>query len=262
MTKLVWDSVGDRMFEAGVDRGVLFVNPELGVAWIGLLAVNETPTGGEARPFYIDGVKFANRTSMEEFEATIEAYFSPEEFDVCDGTAQLFNGLHAGQQKRKPFSLAYRTRIGNDVDNTQHAYKIHLVYNALAAPTDRSHETLSDQVKPSTLSWKITTLPGELTDFLPTSHFIIDSRDASAELLQTLEDTLYGTESSSPTLPTPAELLTMFEAFAVFMVTITGTETFAISGTGVEDEGSGQFALDDARVVDNGDGTYDILEET
>lgn len=209
MSRLTWSAAGERYFETGLDRGVLYVSG-VGVAWSGLISVEEAPTGGDAKPFYHDGIKYLNLAAAEEFEATINAYSSPPEFGPCDGQGAVYNGLFATQQPRKPFSLSYRTKVGNDSDGTDHAYKIHLVYNALAAPTNRSHQSMADSQNVSSLSWKITTLPPGISGYRPTSHFVVDSRFTPADILAQLEDTLYGNQSFNAALPTVAELLTIF----------------------------------------------------
>lgn len=210
MSRLTWNSVSERFYETGVDRGVLYIANQAGIAWTGLTSVEEAPNGGDARPYYIDGIKFLNIAAAEEFEATINAFFSPPEFGPCDGISSVQNGLFATQQPRKSFGLSYRTLIGNDVDGSGHAYKIHLVYNALAAPSSRSNNTIGDSAEPSMFSWQITTLPPALTGYKPTAHFVIDSRTTSVPILTRIENVLYGTESVAPRLPTPAELITLY----------------------------------------------------
>lgn len=211
MPRLTWDAAGARFYETGVDRGVLYVNG-LGVSWPGLISVSESPSGGSPRPYYIDGVKFLNLASAEEFEATINSFYSPSEFDQCDGTVPIQNGLFVTQQPRKSFSLSYRTKLGNDVDGSDHAYKIHLVYNALAAPSQRNNASISESTNPSNFSWSITTLPPSITGYKRTAHLVIDSRFTSTGVLSYVEDILYGNESGSAALPTPDELTTIFSA--------------------------------------------------
>lgn len=258
MARLTWSATGQRFYETGVDRGVLYVAGQDGVAWTGLTSVEEAPTGGEARPYYIDGAKFLNIAAAEEFEATINSFFSPPEFGQCDGVSSVQNGLFATQQPRKSFGLAYRTRIGNDVDGTEHGYKIHLVYNALAAPSQRSHATIGDSVEPSAFSWQISTLPPVMTGYKPTSHLVIDSLLTGAETLLAVEDALYGSDGLPPRLLTPNELITMFESFAVFDVVLNVDGSYSANGTSVEDVSPGVFALDHQRVVYNVDGSFTI----
>jgi hypothetical protein len=209
MTKLVWDAAGERFFETGVDRGVLYLS-NFGYAWNGLISVSEESSGGEPQPYYVDGYKYVNVAASEEFAATIEAFSAPREFGVCDGTVEIYNGLSVTQQRRQPFGLSYRTRIGNDLDGSDHGYKIHLVYNALAAPSARNNQTIKDSPEPTTLSWSITTTPVKITAMKPTSHFVIDSRRSNPADLAALEDILYGTASTNPTFPSASELIALF----------------------------------------------------
>lgn len=212
MARLSWDSVGKRFYEAGVDRGVLYVDTLPGVAWTGLISVSESPVGGEPKPYYIDGIKYLNISSVEEFAATISAFGSPPEFAQCDGIAAIQNGLFVTQQPRKQFGLSYRTKIGNDVDGPKYGYKIHLVYNALASPSSRDNRSIGQSAEASTFSWSITTLPPEITGYRPTAHLVIDSRYTSSVVLAFVEDILYGTEGVAPRLPDPDELITIFSA--------------------------------------------------
>lgn len=211
MSRLVWSAAGERFFESGLDRGVLYVSG-IGVAWSGLISIDESPTGGDAKAFYHDGIKYLNLASAEEYEATINAYSSPPEFAPCDGVGSVYNGLFVTQQPRKPFNLSYRTKVGNDTEGVDHGYKIHLVYNALAAPSGRSNASLSDSPNVNSLSWKITTLPPSITGYRPTSHFVVDSRFTSTANLAQLEDKLYGSLSANATFPTVAELLAIFSS--------------------------------------------------
>ncbi len=210
MTRLKWGSAGERFFETGVDQGVLYLPAQPGVAWNGLVAVSENLTGGDATGYYVDGVKYANVAANEEFEATIVALSSPPEFAVCDGISQIHNGLFATQQPRKPFSFSYRTLVGNDVDGQEHGYKIHLVYNALAAPSNKTSGSVNSQAVPSGYSWDITTLPPAITGYKRTAHLVVDSRYSDSEVLSDVEDLLYGTSMTAPAIPTPDDLIAMF----------------------------------------------------
>lgn len=212
MTRLSWSALSERYFEGGVDRGVLYIGVDAGVSWPGLISVSESPRGGEARPYYLDGVKYLNLASKEEFEATINAFSAPKEFAPCDGVSSIQNGLFATQQPRKAFSFSYRTRVGNDTEGKEHGYKIHLVYNALAGPSERNNSTLGDSVEPNTYTWQITTLPPSLTGRKPTAHFVIDSRYTPRVLLSTIEDILYGSDAAEARLPMVSELITMFQS--------------------------------------------------
>lgn len=209
MTRVEWDTPGQRIYENGVDRGMLYIN-YLGVAWSGLISVNEAPSGGEPRPYYLDGFKYLNLASAEEFEATITALSSPPEFNACEGVADLQNGLFATQQPRISFGMSYRTLIGTDM-NQDHGYKIHIVYNALAAPASRENNTLNDQAAPLQLSWHITSAPHVgITGIKPTAHFVIDSTLTDPVLLEELEGIFYGTELEDPYIPLAQDLIDMF----------------------------------------------------
>jgi hypothetical protein len=210
--RITWGAVGERFFEVGVDRGVLYVDALDGVPWNGLVSVSESPTGAEAEPFYIDGVKYANHATAEEFEGTIEAYTYPDEFSLCEGTAPVSNGLFAAQQRKKAFGLCYRTLVGNDIDGLDHAYKLHLVYNAMVAPSERSNGSVAESIDPDNFSWAFTTTPVRPRGYKPTAHFVIDSRDMSLHLRERIEDVLYGTDEDSPRLPSVAELVYIFES--------------------------------------------------
>jgi hypothetical protein len=210
MTRLLWDDRGERFFEMGVDRGVLYVSSSAGVAWMGLTSVAENITGGEPRPYYLDGEKYLNLLSAEEFEATIEAFGCPDEFGVCDGNVEIHTGLIATQQPRQPFGFCYRTRVGNEISGPDLAYKLHLVYNALAAPTQRNNTTLGGSADPTKFSWSITTKPPAITGYKRTAHLVIDSRTTDPDVLSDVEDALYGTVSTDPYLPDPDDLIAMF----------------------------------------------------
>lgn len=229
MARLVWDNVGERFYEAGIDRGVLYID-DAGVPWSGLVSVDETSSGGEARPFYVDGVKYLNLAAKEEFEAAISAFYSPVEFDQCDGVASLATGLTAGQQRRKPFGLSYRTRIGNDLLGVDYGYKIHIIYNALVAPTTRNYASVSDSPDVPVLSWPVTTKPVVVPGMARSSHLVIDSSKVSRASLDEIEKALYGTVSTAARLPTPAELVDIITTADVFTVTDLGAGEFRISG--------------------------------
>lgn len=212
MARLAWGLPGEKFYETGVDRGVLYVTPDEGVAWNGLISVAENPTGGEARPTYLDGLKVRNFASYEEFEATIDTFSVPKEFRPCDGVKPIQNGLLLTQQPRRPFNFSYRTMVGNDVSD-EHAYKIHLVYNALAGPSSISNTTTSDSTEATTLSWGVTTRPPIVSGIRPTAHLVVDTRDTPAPLVVTLEEILYGNDEVGSHLPSVSELITMFESY-------------------------------------------------
>lgn len=217
MAKLKWDQTGEKLYETGTDRGVLFPmgdagTYENGVAWNGLTAVNQSPSGAEPTPLYADNIKYLELMSNEEFGFSIEAYTYPDEFAACNGEAELAAGVSIGQQARKAFGMTYRSIIGNDVKNNEYGYKIHLIYGAKAAPSEKAYATVNDSPEAMTLSWECTTTPVEVEGFKPTAYVCIDSTKVDAEKLKALEDKLYGTESEEATLPMPAELVTMFAA--------------------------------------------------
>lgn len=218
MTRLAWDSPGERIFETGVDRGVLYPRSGPGVPWNGLTELNEQPTGGTAKPRYYDGMKIANPTTPEEYAATLSAYTYPDEFELCDGTAEHGNGLSYTLQPRQPFSLSYRTRIGNDLMSTEYGYKIHLVYNLMAAPTARANTTMSNSSAPTVMSWALSAIPMIIPGRRPTPHLIIDSTKTSRGLMRYVEDLLYGTTTTAPKLPTPSQLARYFDDLKFFKI--------------------------------------------
>lgn len=213
MSKLTWDASGERLYETGVKQGVLYVmNSNVygnGVAWNGLTAITESPSGAESTPLYADDIKYLDLRSTEEFGATIEAYTYPDEFAACDGSASLADGVSIGQQARKMFGLCYRTTVGNDTDGTDHGYKLHLIYGATASPSEKAYETINDSPEAITFSWEITTTPVSVTGFKPTASITIDSTKADPTCLAALEEKLYGGASTEPTLPLPDEVKTI-----------------------------------------------------
>ena len=217
MAKLVWDQSGQRFYETGVKMGVLYVQDSSGaypkgVAWNGLTAVNESPSGAEATPLYADDIKYLNLRSAEDFGATIEAYTYPEEFEKCDGSAELAPGVKIGQQARNAFGLCYRTVVGNDIAGNDFGYKLHIIYGATAAPSEKSYSTINDSPEAITFSWEVNCTPVEIDGFKPTASLIIDSTKVDAEKLAALEAKLYGGESSEAMLPLPSEIAQMFKA--------------------------------------------------
>ena len=216
MSKLVWDQTGERLYETGVKNGVLYPLVEgkypKGVAWNGLTAVTESPSGAEATALYADDIKYLNLLSNEEFGATIEAYMYPEEFAECDGSAAIAKGVMIGQQKRKAFGLAYKTTLGNDTEGNDHGYKLHIIYNALAAPSEKAYSTINDSPEAITFSWEITTTPVNVEGMKPTASLVIDSTKVDASKLSALETILYGSESVDPRLPLPNEIKTLMAA--------------------------------------------------
>lgn len=212
MTQLVWDAVGERLYETGVKKGVLYPQAPggtypLGIAWNGLASISESPSGAEASPIYADDTKYLNLVSAEEFGATIEAYTYPEEFGVCDGSAEIATGVLIGQQARTPFGLAYRTALGNDTEGESYGYKLHLIYGALAAPSEKGYQTINDSPEAITFSWEVSTTPVAVTDFRPTASLVIDSTKVDKDTLAALEDILYGTEAADPVFRCPMRSL-------------------------------------------------------
>lgn len=214
MPTLTWDEDGKRIYETGVDRGVLYLPTNgvysTGVAWNGLTAVTESPSGAEETALYADNNKYLSLRSVEEFGATVEAYTYPDEFAACDGSAELVKGVSISQQKRHSFGLSYRTLVGNDEEGEDFGYKLHLVYGATAAPSEKARNTVNDSPEAVTFSWELTTVPVKVTGMKPTSHLIIDSRTAEKTKLTALEAVLYGgAEATTARLPLPDEVKTL-----------------------------------------------------
>lgn len=215
--KLVWDQTNERLYETGVKMGVVYPQATggtypMGVAWNGLTAVTESPSGAEATALYADDIKYLNLMSAEEFAATIEAYTYPDEFAECDGSAELAKGVAIGQQKRKAFGLCYRTVLGNDVDGNDHGYKLHIIYGAMAAPSEKAYATINDSPEAITFSWELSTTPVSVDGFKPTASITIDSTKADLTKLEALEKILYGSEEAEARLPLPNEIATLMAA--------------------------------------------------
>lgn len=214
--RLEWDKTGEKLYETGVSQCALYVQGDggtypKGVAWNGITAINESPSGAEANPIYADNITYLNLISMEEFGATIEAYTYPEEFNVCDGTAEIAKGVTIGQQKRKTFGLCYKTIVGNDTDSNEHGYKLHIIYGALAAPSEKNYETVNDSPDAITFSWEVSTTPVNVNGNKPTASLTIDSTKVNKEKLAKLEDILYGSAEADARLPLPDEIATVMK---------------------------------------------------
>lgn len=214
--KLKWDQTGERIYETGVSNGVLYVQKangsyDNGVAWNGLSTVTESPSGAESNAIYADNIKYLALTSAEEFGATVEAYTYPDEFAECDGSAEVADGVMIGQQDRKAFGMAYKTIVGNDTEKNAHGYKLHMIYGATAAPSEKGYSTVNDSPEPITLSWELSTTPVEVTGYKPTATLVIDSTKANSEKLKALEDILFGSDETEARLPMPNEVISLMK---------------------------------------------------
>lgn len=240
MTALTWDLVGERLYETGVDRGVLYLpDPstgqyDTGVAWNGLTTVTETPAGADSNKQYADNTVYVNLLAAETFGGTIEAFTYPDEFAECDGSAAPVAGLAIGQQGRRPFGLAYRTQIGNDLEGNDHGYKLHLVYGAQASPSERAYATINDSPSPIAFSWGFDTTPAPVSGHKPTSLLTIDSTTVDPTALSNLEDILWGTSTDDPRLPSPDEVIALFTGGEVAVdLAVSANQPTFVSGTGV-----------------------------
>ena len=216
MARLIWDEVGQRFFETGVKNGVLYVQEDNGsykngVVWNGLTAVTESPSGAEETPLYADDVKYLTLRSAEEFGATVEAYTYPEEFEQCDGSASIANGVTIGQQARRAFGLCYRTSVGNDIQGQNFSYKLHLIYGCTVAPSEKSYSTINDNPEAITFSWELSTVPVPVDGFSPTASLVIDASKVDEGKMQQLEDALFGNESSEATLLLPNQIMELLK---------------------------------------------------
>ena len=216
MARLIWDEVGQRFFETGVKNGVLYVQDDdgsykNGVVWNGLTAVTESPSGAEETPLYADDVKYLTLRSAEEFGATVEAYTYPEEFEQCDGSASIADGVTIGQQARRAFGLCYRTSIGNDIQGQNFSYKIHLIYGCTVAPSEKSYSTINDNPEAITFSWELSTVPVPVDGFSPTASLVIDASKVDKGKMQQLEDALFGDETNEAKLLLPNEIMELLK---------------------------------------------------
>ena len=217
MSKLIWDNVGEKVYETGLDRGVLYpLNTktnayDTGVAWNGLSKVSEKPSGAESSDVYADNIKYLNLISAEKFAATIEAYTYPDEFAVCDGTAEPAPGIVIGQQTRKTFGMSYRTLVGNDVAGQDYGYKIHCIYGGVASPSEKGYSSVNESPEAISFSWELNTTPVPVEGFKPTASLIVESTKVSKEALAAIEAILYGSEGTEPRLPLPDEIIALIK---------------------------------------------------
>lgn len=214
MAKLKWDQTGEKLYETGVSNGVLYLQDNQGayskgVAWNGLTAVTESPSGAEPTALFADNIKYLNLMSNEEFAATVEAYMYPDEFMECDGSKEVAKGVYAGQQARKTFGMCYKTILGNDAKGEEYGYKLHFIYGALAAPSEKAYATVNDSPEAITFSWELSTTPVEVPNGKPTACITIDSTKCDPTKLSALEDIIYGSAEQEARLPLPTELATL-----------------------------------------------------
>lgn len=229
MPRLTWDASGSRIYETGVDQGVLYIEGQPGVPWSGLTSVEINPSGGGAKSYYLDGNKYLIMAEAEEFGATINALTYPPEFAQCEGSSSARNGLILTQQRKKTFGFSYRTMIGNDLTG-ELGYKIHIVYNALAEPSNNTYNSIGEDIDPIEFSWSVVTKPPLTAGHRRTSHVVIDSRTTDRNVMRTVEDALYGSDENLPYLPTFDQLIELYDAFFVFVVTDNGDRTYTVSG--------------------------------
>lgn len=231
MAEIIWGEIGNRVYETGVDRGVLYVDDNPGVPWDGLISLDQAASsGGAVRDFYLDGEKIMSLSKDTDFKAKLTAYSSPPEFDLCDGMAFLRNGLFSTMQPRKPFGLAYRTLVGNGIDGDDFGYKIHLVYNCMAVPSDQTFKSKGDKPNLTNFTWDISTTPVVVPGSKKTAHIVIDSTKAYDWAITAIENILYGTDLADPRLPLPTEIVQIFEDSSILKITDNGDGTFTATG--------------------------------
>lgn len=263
MTTLTWDKTGERRYETGVDRGVLYIPNgsgvySTGVAWNGLTKVSEKPTGATPTPLYADNIKYLNLISTEYFEADISAYTYPDEWAQCDGSQEPEVGVAIGQQPRKSFGLCYRTRVGDDLDGTQAGYKLHLVYGAFAAPSQKDYATINDSPTAIEFTWSVTTTPVNVTGYEPTATLTIDSTKVDSGALSTLEGFLYGTSGTDASLPTPDDVLALFSGTVTSVTPVVPTYNSSTHVITIPTVTGLTYYIDDEAVT----GTATITENT
>ena len=265
---LQWAEPADRYYETGIDRVVLFVEGQNGVAWSGVTEISEIPSGGEPEPRYIDGLKIQTRAGLEEFRGRIEAFYSPEAFDICDGSLEVASGVQVRQQERKAFALSFRTKLVNAEDPSIPRHKIHIVYDAIATPSVRNYQTVGDSLEPITLSWDFTTRPKPYPELLPTAHISIDTGQTDPLIVNVIEGFLYGSDANESTLLLPEDIFALFDGLVVtdlgeglFDVTgptkyveLVATETYLVTCTVLTPP-----TLDDTFVFFSGIGAYGLV---
>lgn len=257
MAVLEWDIAGARYYETGIDRGVLYVSDYPGVPWNGLKGVEDTPTDGGTQAYYQDGIRYLNVSGRAEYSGSLEAFTYPDEFEECDGTAEIAGGFFATLQPRQSFGLTYRTKIGNDTDGINHGYRIHIIYNVMAEPSSKNYTTLDTDPEPIAFNWALSAVPVFVGGFRPTPHLILDSRRIPSMALKTIEDILYGTPATQSRLPLPSEIKTIIETVNEFTVLDNGNGTYLVWGDEVTTNGI-TFTVNHENVEDNGDGTFEI----
>lgn len=262
MARLIWDSPETRLYETGLDQGVLYLNNSYGIPWNGLTAVNETPDGGAVTSYYLDGVKYLNTIGGEDFKATVEAYTYPKEFEACQGMQPIQQGLIGTAQPRIPFGLSYRTKVGSAIDSDL-GYKIHIVYNAMIAPSNRNNVTITDKIDANTFSWDVVATPVYIPGHKPTAHLIVDSRYADPDILDQLEGLLYGSDTLPSHLPSIQNLIDMIVENGTINITDNGDGTWTAIGPNeyftVNEDGSFQILEANATYLD--DDTY-VVQST
>lgn len=260
MARLNWDELGSHLYHAGVDHGVLYVEGKPAVPWVGLISVQENSSGGEARPLYMDGVKYSNTSSQEEFEGALTAFTYPDEFADCDGSRQVFPGMFLKHQRRKPFGLTFRTKIGNEISGLDFGYQIHILWNLLANPSQQENQTQSEDTEPVNFSWNLTARPQVTPGYRPSAHVVIDSRFTHPSALQDVENFLYGTDMIVPSLPSFTDLVTIFDTYGELVVVDNGDGSFDLIGPSTMltmlDEDTFQVNADGVSIID--DDTYSV----
>jgi hypothetical protein len=257
LARMAWDQVGDRLYERGVDRGVLYVDGSSGVPWNGLTSISEKPSGGDLTPYYIDGQRFYQNSANEEFLATLTAYTYPDEFESCEGITEYNVGMFLTGQDRLPFGLCYRTKVGNDV-SLDLGYKLHILYNAMVPPTDRTNDTESESVNPLLFSWDVQVVPIQIPGFKPTAHIVLDSRVINGSALSAIEDILYGNSMNDARLPLISELSSVIDAQAALIVIDNGDGTATIIGDAVTEIDANTYNINWPSVTEIDEDTYNV----